>query len=874
MSCDWTDLLVAYLHDPPDKALAISGHEARACRYSAATGHEVRPDQIHGTEDQLASSIEGLPMPSGQALRVDPQNGRLTILHPLSGQHERLEVSPVDEAEMIEVIKKIVAGLDSAEQRFLALWRLMRERLAERKPYYALLPADTRVPDHTVWHHLDAAAGLKAALSGSRSAAFLAFALGPVQPFIEAARSARDLWSGSMLLSWLTFRGMLPVIKEYGPTALIYPSLRGIPLVDRWLIDEVRLKQLPQPSSELLRSPCLPNRFLAVVPWKLGGENARTVAEACEKAVRDAWREPAGEVRGEIEKRLAPNLQEFSGWADLWDQQIEGFFSITTTLLPLAECGDEQIAKLFGAESFDQAFPESAAVRELAEAIPKENRPGYDQASAGRWQAQVEISARLMESSRAVRHIPPSKQQTPVPGKCSLMGTFEQMGPAGLQESRDFWEAMAERVQIGLDRIRKRERFCAVALAKRFAPHFLAHKLGIEERELRIPDTATVAAAKWLKQTCEFGYDLDPDEIHKRYGHWNGQWLFWTKEDQGKDEGEQPVPDEVWKIIKKARSDKRLGPPPAYYAILMMDGDRMGRWLSGEMSPKVEQVLHPEALAYFKQLNDPRVEPGLQALRPLGPARHAAISEALANFALHVVPQIVTQHHGMLIYAGGDDVLAMMPATEAVACACQLRLAFRGDPQVNGGARPGYYQAGRRELLMMGPTATASCGLAVVHYKEDLRFALQQARRAEKAAKDAGRDALQIAVCRRSGEHTMVLCPWEFAPTAERWVTAFIEGASDRWAYRLRAGLDTLTGLPVAAVRSELIRQVERSEKPTREKLGATEGKSAGEVLAGQFDEYLSQVVRPRRNLSEEQAMKEFVLLCQTASFLARGRTP
>lgn len=872
MSCDWSDLVVAYLHDPPDKALAISGHEKRACRYArVALGAEVKREDLRGTEDQLASSIERLPMPSAEALRVDRQNGRLEIVHPLSGQRDELEVDPVDEEAVERAIEEIVRGLDPPQQRFLALWRLLPEWLAKRKPYYALLPADTRIPDHTIWHHLDAVAGLKAALAGPRGAAFLSFALGPVQPFIEAARSVRDLWSGSMILSWLTFHGMLPVIEQYGPAAVIFPALRGIPLVDRWLMEQ-GLK-VTDPSPELLRSPCLPHRFLAVVPCESGGEQAQALAEQCRRAVQSAWSELACKVREKINRALGEKLNEFPQWAELWEHQIEGFFSVTTTVLPLAQCGDKQMAQLWGADRFEEAFPDSAAVRALADAIPQEARPGYDQTSAGRWQAQVEICARSMEASRSIRHVPPSTQQTPVPGKCSLMGTFEQMGPRGLADSRRFWETVAEQVRIGPDRTRKRERLCAVALTKRFAPHLLAAELGIDERALRTPDTATVAAAKWLQQARALGYALDPDAIRQRHGTWSGQWLFWTKQDQGKDEDEDAIPREVWETLKKARNDKKLQPPPAYYAILMMDGDHMGRWLSGEMSPPVEEVLHPQALAYFRQLNDRRVEPALNVRRPLGPARHAAISQALANFALHVVPPIVEKHHGVLIYAGGDDVLAMLPAAEAVSCARELRLAFSGHPQASGGARAGYYNAGQRELLMMGPKATSSCGLAVAHYKEDLRFALREARRAEKAAKDAGRDALHIAVLRRSGEQTSALCPWQFTATVPRWVQAFVQGASDRWAYRLRAELATLAAVSREAVRSELVRLIKRADERTKQKLGGTDKNSAGEVLAAEFDDYLSQVAGPPRNLTDDQAMEGFLLLCQTASFLARGRT-
>jgi CRISPR-associated protein Cmr2 len=34
MAVNWSDLLLAYLHDPPDKALSIRGHVPRARDYA------------------------------------------------------------------------------------------------------------------------------------------------------------------------------------------------------------------------------------------------------------------------------------------------------------------------------------------------------------------------------------------------------------------------------------------------------------------------------------------------------------------------------------------------------------------------------------------------------------------------------------------------------------------------------------------------------------------------------------------------------------------------------------------------------------------------------------------------------------------------
>jgi hypothetical protein len=154
MSCDWTDLVLAYLHDPPDKALAISGHEVRACRYaSLATGREVRREDLHGTEDQLASGIERLPMPSSEKLRVGPEDGRLTIVHPLSGQHYQLEVGPVDEDEVAGVIEDIVRGLDPPKQ-FLALWRCCLSDLRRKNHFTASCrptPVCPTIRSGTIW---------------------------------------------------------------------------------------------------------------------------------------------------------------------------------------------------------------------------------------------------------------------------------------------------------------------------------------------------------------------------------------------------------------------------------------------------------------------------------------------------------------------------------------------------------------------------------------------------------------------------------------------------------------------------------------------------------------------------------------------------
>jgi CRISPR-associated protein Cmr2 len=877
----WEEQLLAYMHDPPDKALAIPGHGARARRYaSVMLGRPVRLEDWEKHADHVAAAVERLPMPKAgsEAERaVGPLDHRLTVVHPLSGESHTIVVGDVDENAVVAALQDL-AGLPEPSERFLALWRLWPKRLAELHPSFARLPADTRTPDHTIWNHLDITAGMQPSLPNN--VAFLSFALGPVQSFIAAARTVRDLWSGSMILSYLAFQGMLPVIKKLGPASLVYPSLRGLPLLDLWLRKKTRIgSKVEPPSTDVRKSPCLPNRFVAVVPWGQDGDTAHELARSCQENAIMAWREMGSAVHRELMSRWQG---QWPAWDKHWEEQVHDYFEVRTAVLPWNQAGDATLARLLtDASDFCKGFPEAEKVRRLAEAMPEADRPAFAQRSAGQWQHRLELSARLMAAERGVRSVPAPTAGGLVPPKCSLLGSYEQMGPSGLDDSRRFWEQIAKEFQdhrIGGVRLGERERLCAVSLIKRFCgPAFFVEALELDDpRQLRLDDTATIAAARWLKEARDEGFSLlDPNQVRnrRRDGTWSGQWLHWSRENVDPDE--EACPGDVFEQILRARASKKPGKVPAYYAVLQMDGDELGEWLSGTKSPSVEKVMHPKLRdEYFRKLPDQvHVTAALGARRPVGPALHAAISEALANFALHVVPAVVRKHHGTLIYAGGDDVLALLPTATALNCARELRHAFSGEPDVNGSADRGYFPADGRDLLMMGPTATVSAGLVVAHYKEDLRFVLNQARRAEKQAKEAGRNALQITVCRRSGEHTSALCPWDYVGRVTGWVKAFLDGASDRWAYHLKGELPTLQGVGEPAMCAEIKRLVGRAEPETLAKLCPEQPKDAGQRLAESFVEYRSaQVNGQPRFATAAEALANFITLCQTASFLARGR--
>lgn len=212
----------------------------------------------------------------------------MSIRHPLSGTKVQIVVPELTEKLLEEEKHRLLVCCnipasegDKDRNRFFQIWRCWGEALSEFEPAFSRLPAETRNPDHTIWHHVDTTAAFQAATeNGRQPAALLAFALGPVQRFIEASRSVRDLWSSSMILSWLAFRSMLPVIEELGPTAVIYPSLRGNRLLDLWLRNHGGLNGLKSDPT-LQMTPCLPHRFLALVSWGEHGMEARDLARRC-----------------------------------------------------------------------------------------------------------------------------------------------------------------------------------------------------------------------------------------------------------------------------------------------------------------------------------------------------------------------------------------------------------------------------------------------------------------------------------------------------------------------------------------------------------------------------------------------------------------
>ncbi len=94
-------------------------------------------------------------------------------------------------------------------------------------------------------------------------------------------------------------------------------------------------------------------------------------------------------------------------------------------------------------------------------------------------------------------------------------------------------------------------------------------------------------------------------------------------------------------------------------------------------------------------------------------------------------------------------------------------------------------------LLTMGKNATASCGVAIAHYKAPLRMVLLKAQQMEKKAKNLdGKDAFAICLMKHSGEEREAVSKWRYGEidVFERldMLRGLFSKISDRFIYTLR----------------------------------------------------------------------------------------
>lgn len=191
----------------------------------------------------------------------------------------------------------------SDKDKALSIWRNLLEELIDKiqdkdlKKYIPILPADTRVPDHSIWEHLKVTTAINALKDYQNNSLFL-FTIGPVQSFISQARKAQDFYMGSFMLSYFTFIAMEEVIEKYGPTSIIYPDLYKQPLMDWYLKNKGLEPKNFNPAHITL--PTIPNRFVAII----GTTDKNKIKDKIEELAKNMVGKIEDEIKNAKEKIL------------------------------------------------------------------------------------------------------------------------------------------------------------------------------------------------------------------------------------------------------------------------------------------------------------------------------------------------------------------------------------------------------------------------------------------------------------------------------------------------------------------------------------------------------------------------------------------
>ncbi len=682
--------------------------------------------------------LDGTEIPAGQPNQADVRQRLLDLIR------ETADRWPVE-----------TAGRN--ERLLLDLW----QQLPRSDAMLGRLPGDLAAPYYTIWERQSVISALSVAMPAP---ALLSFRIGGIQQFIDQARTTEDFWTSSYLISFLTWQAASLLISEFGPTCLLFPSLTEQPEMHEWL----RREGIPTLSREPATKRgygTFPNGLLAVVPSDWDTPEKR-IGDAVQERFGKAWTDICRKVREQI-----PAISERA--LKIWDRQTasQRVFETFWTLV-----------KWQKGESYAD------------------------------WYSRT---SRSMESRKTFRGFGPGREENI---KCHVCGQREALqSHEGFDRklSSEFWDSLRQK---GIRyRFRPAERLCAVCVVCR-----LAGRIAFDVRR-GFPSTSSIAATLFLQQLESIASELELDAtefqkwlrgLFSALGVDNSQldaypaldkapgppwdWFRRVDGDWWYDEsyeparlaneyGEQAKEHKVREAARNARlalGDLRkrwnqfgVSDPPSYLALLTGDGDSVGEWLSGARLPQESESLHPDLrpLAESQSRGERRRVPGI--------ATHLGLSSRLGSLPREIERIVREDLRGVLVYAGGDDFLALAPLAHLATGLDQ-------------------YGATVKAEHLMGNRFTSSAAALIFSHMDPLGGAIQSVHALlENEAKERmQRAAGVICVRRQSGQETVAGSKWSLFGTstpdetrAFRLVQATIDAmAADKLSPRFVAHMEAL----------------------------------------------------------------------------------
>ncbi len=549
----------------------------------------------------------------------------------------------------------------------------------------------------------------------------ICFTIAGVQQFLDAARTTRDVWNGSYLVSCLMWKATERALEELrrhvtGLTRkdtarfVLIPAVEPQPFWRRWASMKTGNLEVAQ----------FPNSVLLVAPRN--EQAARDLALEMEKKVEAVW----GAICQAAQKPLNSVLSSGAAKA-LWEYQ--------TSWRRRNGHAWQQIFEIY-TDVFE--LPDGDGFQRLAEQL------GLD-ATRGAAGQLFELPMRRLSARKTLRDF---EQFVHEGYRCSLCGQRTALtNELTARGVRDFWGSVRQINELRFA-FRDPDRLCAVCTVRRLAPiYYFQGQFREIKGKIQFPSTSTIAAAAWVcevlrgaaqdkKVRCavsNFAPKLrdwqhrlgiqDPPEALvpffegnslQAFAHCDGRWFYretYTPDqlarDFGVDPGKAGKYDPPLPALTKALEGKIDTPADDYFAVIMADGDRMGEWMSGRQDPERFDLVWQQRL-----------------------------STALADFADTAQRRLEHLIPAKVVYAGGDDVLAFAPRRCVLEALAILDLTFHQCVRL----RMGY----RRDSE---PAPSLSVGCVVAKHKDPLKGAIVRAyeEMLKATAKEAlGRNAFAI----------------------------------------------------------------------------------------------------------------------------------
>lgn len=783
----WQNKIAAWMNESPVKCFDIKNRDETAKElFSSLSGISSTADKnLIKLADHIASGLTRAALPFDEKTY-----DKITLKHPLvKDQNIEFKIITEKKDKLVEEVKnrldtdlayltKETESEKKAQQIFNYLFfafnrQLRKNNVGTLGALWDILPADTRMPDHPMWHHFGLTSAIYSSLERNENPgknenlSMVVYSITPVQDFIGKARKLRDYWTGSVLLSYLAFVGISKVMEELGPDHILYPSLHNQALVDLWLAkQDEKLADYLKEENEILSSlndksssiASFPNKFVFIC-------NKNDVKELCseiEKAIDNEWKNTGNIVKKYLadKEKLSDSESSFS---KIWDNSVDKFWKYSWASTNFVTINNkEEIETLLPDTKWKVEFDSMQKFSKYFADLG-ENKTSYEVSNL------YGTSHSIVQGLLAAGKMKPSVIKPTQNGeKCPLCGEHEVLNnsPVNIAASEynknitAFWNVLRGKENADGDnftQVGKTERLCAVCSIKRFLPlalknhkeHLLYDVIVKSYDKNNFPSTTEMSAYEFLKTVDSEKKKTIINQLHEY-------------EFDSDDEKLSAILKEAGKFETK------------YYAFLLMDGDKMGDLINGETTEAawkdVLNIQNDYGTTPFKneQFRDTR--------RTINPALHSMISDSLNNFARYGVQPAVEASGGRLIYAGGDDVCAILPLSTALETADRIRKAYQlsyaqvtkdGSESIIGKEPSSDMNKIVIHLGHSNKQSTTKISLSgaiiIAHHKQPLKEVIQTAHKVlDGVAKDkSGRNSLAIRLMKRSGGDRDLWFKWE-----------------------------------------------------------------------------------------------------------------